>query len=231
MSTGCGRFRVRAAPRHVDGRGDGAQSGCMMPTRLIAALVCLPALAATLPAAQAAPQSTRPGRPTAEAKPAPKPPSLDDLFARLRVSEDPAEAKGIARLIERHMAGSGSPTVDLLTDRARQAVTAHDFPLAAELMDRVTALEPNWSEGWNRRATVFWLLTDKDDALADLQRALVLEPRHFEAWAAMGRIYESLDDKARALAAFRRAKALYPQMEKVGEAINRLTPEVDGRDL
>ncbi|SFE12361.1 tetratricopeptide repeat protein [Methylobacterium sp. 13MFTsu3.1M2] len=203
----------------------------MTPTRLLAALVCLSALALDVPAARAAPEAGRSGRAAPEGKPAPKPPSLDDLFARLRASEDPAEAKGIARLIERRMAGSGSPTADLLTDRARQAVTAHDFPLAAELMDRVTALEPNWSEGWNRRATVFWLLSDKDDALADLQRALVLEPRHFEAWAAMGRIYESLDDKARALAAFRRARALYPQMEKIGEAINRLTPEVDGRDL
>ncbi|KAA0122763.1 hypothetical protein CIW48_16880 [Methylobacterium sp. P1-11] len=203
----------------------------MMPSRLPAALVCLSILAVQTSVVQAAPDTARPGRAAPEAKPVPKPPSLDDLFARLRASEDPAEAKGIAQLIERRMAGSGSPTADLLTDRARQAVTAHDFDLAAELMDRVTVLEPNWSEGWNRRATVFWLLSDKDDALANLQRALVLEPRHFEAWAAMGRIYESIDDKARALAAFRRARALYPQMEKIGEAINRLTPEVDGRDL
>ena len=203
----------------------------MKPTHLLAALVCLPSLTALPPAAHAAPEAGRPARPTPDAKPAPKPPSLDDLFARLRASEDPAEAKGIARLIERRFAGSGSPTVDLLTDRARQAVTAHDFALAAELMDRVKVLEPNWSEGWNRRATVFWLLTDKDDAIADLQRALVLEPRHFEAWAALGRIYESVDDKTRALAAYRRARMLYPQMEKMKEAIDRLTPEVAGRDL
>lgn len=202
-----------------------------MPTRLLAALVCFTSLAVLASAADAAPDAARSGRAAPEAKPAPKPPSLDDLFARLRASEDPVEAKGIARLIERRMAGSGSPTVDLLTDRARQAVSSHDFALAAELMDRVTVLEPNWSEGWNRRATVFWLLTDRDDAIADLQRALVLEPRHFEAWAALGRIYESADDKTRALAAFRRARTLYPQMEKVKEAIDRLTPEVDGRDL
>jgi len=203
----------------------------MMPAYRLTTLVCLSVLTAVSPAASAAPEPNRAGRTAPEAKPAPKPPSLDDLFARLRASEDPVEAKGIAKLIERRLAGSGSPTADLLTDRARQAVTAHDFPLAAELMDRVTALEPNWSEGWNRRATVFWLLTDKDDAIGDLKRALVLEPRHFEAWAALGRIYESQDDKARALSAFRRAKALYPQMDKIGEAIDRLAPEVDGRDL
>lgn len=170
-----------------------------------------------------------PAKPTA--KPAPKTPSLDDLFARLKATDDLAEARGVARLIEQRLDRSGSATVDLLTDRARQAMTGHDFALAAELMDRATALDPTWSEGWNRRATVFWLLADKSEALADLQRALVLEPRHFEAWSAMGKIYESMDDKTRALAAFRRALALYPKMEKVREAVDRLAPDVDGRDL
>ncbi|WP_449411895.1 tetratricopeptide repeat protein [Methylobacterium komagatae] len=165
------------------------------------------------------------------AKPAPKPPSLDDLFARLKASEDPAEAKGVAKLIEQRLDRSGSATVDLLTDRARQAMTGHDFALAAELMDRATALEPTWSEGWNRRATVFWLLSDKGEAVSDLQRALVLEPRHFEAWSALGKIYESMEDKSRALAAYRRALTLYPTMDKLREAVDRLAPEVDGRDL
>ncbi|MDP4025388.1 tetratricopeptide repeat protein [Methylobacterium sp. NEAU 140] len=209
----------------------------MIPTSLLRPLLVAAAVlaAAVLIAggAPAAPERGRPGKADREApeKPAPKPPSLDDLFARLKASADPAEAKGIARLIERRLDRSGSATADLLTDRARQAMTSHDFPLAAELMDRVTALEPTWAEGWNRRATVFWLLSDKADALADLQRALVLEPRHFEAWASLGRIYESMEDKARALAAFRRAQGLYPQMEKVREAVDRLAPEVDGRDL
>ena len=157
--------------------------------------------------------------------------SLGELYERLRDAEDDAEAKGIATLIERRLDRSGSATVDLLTDRARQAMTAQDFALAAELMDRVTAIEPAWSEGWNRRATVFWLLTDKAAAVADLQRALVLEPRHFEAWAALGRIYLSMDDKARAMNAYRRAIAIYPRMPKLKDAMERLSPEVDGRDL
>ena len=157
--------------------------------------------------------------------------SLNELYERLRDAEDDAEAKGVATLIERRLDRSGSATVDLLTDRARQAMTAQDFALAAELMDRVTAIEPAWSEGWNRRATVFWLLTDKGAAIADLQRALVLEPRHFEAWAALGRIYLSMDDKVRAMNAYRRAIAIYPRMPKLKDAMEHLSPEVDGRDL
>ncbi len=197
--------------------------------------IVLPGLLAALIAghALAAPPGP-PGRaeePSAEGrKPAPAI-SLDDLFVRLREADDDAEAKGVAKLIERRLDRSGSATADLLTDRARQAMSGKDLALAAELMDRVTALEPAWSEGWNRRATVFWLLSDKQAAVDGLQRALVLEPRHFEAWAALGRIYQSMDDKTRALSAFRRAAALYPRMAKVKDAIDRLAPDVDGRDL
>jgi tetratricopeptide (TPR) repeat protein len=190
-------------------------------------------LAALPPAAGAlaAPNGRAPADRNAAEKAPPKAPSLDDLYARLKTTDDPAEGKGIARLIEQRLDRSSSATVDLLTSRARQAMVAHDFALAAELMDRVTSLDPTWSEGWNRRATVFWLLSDKGEALADLQRALVLEPRHFEAWSAMGKIYQSMDDDRRALAAYRRALAIYPTMDSIKEAVDRLAPSVDGRDL
>lgn len=170
--------------------------------------------------------------PTSEREQPPHPPvTLDDLYARLRDSEDPAASKGIATLIGQRLARSGSATVDLLTERARIAMTADDVPLAVELMDRATGLEPNWAEGWSRRATLFWRLSDSPAAVADLERALVLEPRHFEAWAALGKLYLAADDKRRALDAFRRASALYPQWEIVKKAIDQLTPDVDGRDL
>lgn len=166
-----------------------------------------------------------------EAKPAPAPVTLDDLFQRLRDADDDAEAQGIDRLIERRLERSGSTTADLLTERAREAMGANEVPLAAELMDRVTTLEPNWSEGWNRRALVFWHLSDKEGAIADLKRALVLEPRHYEAWAALGRIYLSNEDKVHSLDAFRRAVAIYPRMPKVKDVVEKLAPDVDGRDL
>jgi tetratricopeptide (TPR) repeat protein len=172
-------------------------------------------------------------RPAPEAQPAKKaqPLTLDDLYGRLKAAGDDAEAKGISRLIEQRLGRSGSATADLLTERARQAMSSQDLPLAIELMDRATTLEPGWSEGWNRRATVFWMLSDPSAAIADLQRTLVLEPRHYEAWAALGRIYQTLDDKRRALEAFRRAAALYPRMDRLQQAIDRLSPDVDGRDL
>lgn len=192
----------------------------------LAVLLAVVALApVSVPPALAAPKPAR-------EQTAPHPPvTLDDLFARLKQADDPAEAKAVATLIERRFARSGSATADLLTDRAREAMAGDDVPLAVELMDRVTTLEPGWSEGWNRRATLFWRLSDSATAIANVERALVLEPRHFEAWAALGKLYLAADDKRRALDAFRRAEAIYPRWDEVRTAIERLTPDVDGRDL
>ncbi|KQT87270.1 hypothetical protein ASG60_12675 [Methylobacterium sp. Leaf469] len=211
---------------------------CQIPTQIQPRTSLKAALVAAfcvgfVPVAHALPPSKATNSKATE-KPVDKPRtavSLDDLYARLKAAEDDAEAKGVARLIEQRLGRSGSATADLLTERARQAMSGQDFPLAVELLDRATALEPGWSEGWNRRATVFWLLKDQDGAITDLKRTLVIEPRHYEAWAALGRIYLSMDEKVRALEAFRRAAALYPRMDKLQGAIDRLAPDVDGRDL
>lgn len=157
--------------------------------------------------------------------------TLDDLFARLKDADDPEAAKGIAGLIDRRLAHSGSATVDLLVQRAGEAMSGDDVPLAVEIMDRAMAIEPNWAEGWNRRATLFWRLSDSQTAIADLEHALVLEPRHYEAWAALGKLYLATDDKRRALDAFRRAEGIYPKWDVLQKAIEKLAPDVDGRDL
>ncbi|QRE74154.1 hypothetical protein [Methylobacterium aquaticum] len=200
-----------------------------LPICMMAGLLGAPAFVvlATVPVA-AAPKDA----PREASKEAPRAPAtLDDLYARLKAAKDDAEARGVAQLIERRLDRSGSDTVDLLASRAAEAMQAKDYPLAVELLDRVTVLEPAWAEGWSRRATAFYLLEDQASALADLHKTLTLEPRHFEAWAALAHIYMASDDKSRALAAFRRAEAIYPRMGKVHEAIERLSPDVDGRDL
>jgi tetratricopeptide (TPR) repeat protein len=180
------------------------------------------------PSVEGKPSTGKPGEPNPDA---PRPASLDDLFDRLGKATDEAEAKGIAGLIERRWARSGSDTADLLLSRATQAAADKDFPLSIELLDRVIALEPQWVEAWYRRANVFFLLDDPVDAMADLKQVLSREPRHYAAWAGLGHIYMSSDDKAHALEAYRKALAIYPRIERIGELVDRLKLSVDGQDL
>ena len=172
------------------------------------------------------------GKPEPQASnPPAKPSTLDDLFARLAAAGDEAEAKGVAALIERRWARSGSDTADLLMSRAGEALTAKDSALAIELLDRVIALRPDWAEAWNRRATAFYLLDDTVNSMADIRQVLAREPRHFGAWAGLGQIYMAGGDKKRGLEAFRKALAIHPHLSPVREAVERMAPEVDGRDI
>ena len=202
---------------------------------VLAAGACLgPALAQTGPAPRgegARPGETRPADPKAPRPTPRRPSSLDELFERLAASKDEAEAKGIANLIERRWARSGSDTADLLMSRAGEALGGDDAALAIELLDRATQLKPDCAEAWHRRAAAFYRLEDPVDALADLNRALTYEPRHFNAWMALGHVRMAAGDKRRALEAYRKALALHPHLEDVKRIVDRIAPDIDGRDL
>jgi len=188
-------------------------------------------LLASAPGAALAQAKAADPKPQTEAAKPRKPATLDELFTRLAGAKDESEANGVANLIERRWARSGSDTADLLMSRAEDALKAKEFPLAVELLDRVLTLRPEWAEAWHRRATAFFLLDDPVSAIADIQRVLTREPRHFGAWAGLGHIYVSGGDKKRALEAYRKALAIHPYLAKLREAIERLTPEIDGRDI
>lgn len=157
-------------------------------------------------------------------------PSLDPLFERLKSARTLEEAKGIVTQIERRWMRSGSDTADLLMARAAEAFKAGDFPLSLELLDRIIALEPQWAEGWYRRALVFSTLQEPVRAIYDLRQTLALEPRHFSALAGLGQLFQQQGDTKRAVDTFRRVLTLHPYSD-VQEVLERLVREVEGRDI
>ena len=78
------------------------------------------------------------------------------------------------------------------------------------MLDDIVARAPDWAEGWNKRATVLYLMGEYDRSLTDIDRVLALEPRHFGALAGMGLIRIEKGETREALAAFRRALAVNP---------------------
>jgi tetratricopeptide (TPR) repeat protein len=158
-------------------------------------------------------------------------PSLDILFQALKIAPDVESAKAIENRIWAVWMVSGSDTCNLLMGRAKAAADEKDYDLAIKLLDAVIEIKPDYVEGWNRRATVYYLMNDYGHALADIREVLSREPRHFGALAGLGLILQELGDDAHALEAYRRALAINPHLEHVGETVKELREKVEGRDI
>jgi tetratricopeptide (TPR) repeat protein len=103
--------------------------------------------------------------------------------------------------------------------------------VARSHLDRVTELEPDFAEGWNKRATILFMQGDYAASIEDIRRVLQLEPRHFGALSGLGLILERLGLKEQALEAFRRALEVHPQMLAIQLRVAELARELEGQEL
>ena len=157
--------------------------------------------------------------------------ALDALLKQLKAATDQNAASVIEEAVWQLWLRSGSDTVDLLMGRVLAAMNAADYSLALELLNHVVEIRPGYSEGWNKRATVFFFLRDYARSLHDVERTLSLEPRHFGALAGLGLIFEALGQREQALKAFRRALAVHPFLPAVRKAEKKLAEELEGRGI
>jgi tetratricopeptide (TPR) repeat protein len=157
-------------------------------------------------------------------------PELDSLFEQLGQSQDAQSAASIEQAIWGRWADSGSPTVNILLERANAAEDAGDAELAERFLDQASDLAPDYAEPWNRRANLYYAIDDYPGAIAAIQETLKREPRHFAALAALGMIYEELGQQRQALEAFRAALVIHPHYEVALQGVRRLEPRVDGRE-
>lgn len=155
---------------------------------------------------------------------------LDALFVQLQQAPDTEAAQVVEQQIYARWADSGSPTVNILLERAAAAQSAGDSELAERFLDQASDLAPDYAEPWNRRASIAYGAHNYSGAIAALQETLRREPRQFAALAVLGLIYEELEQPRAALEAFRAALVIHPNYETALEGVRRLELRVDGRD-
>ncbi len=191
-------------------------------------------LACALLLALGAPAAAQSPPPPAQA-PATTAPSagekLDELFARLAATKDADEAAGIVAAIDRLNLRSGSDTGDLLMARAMATMEGGNYPVSLALLDAIVGLQPEWAEGWNKRATARYLAGDAKGAMADIARTLARDPRHLGALAGMGMILEDAGRREDALRAYERALSIAPQWRPMNEAAARVKAALAGQAL
>lgn len=136
--------------------------------------------------------------------------ALDDLFARLKAAPDEAAARQITDQIWIYWT---TPSDPVLASRMRDVLMLRqraDFPAVIALLDDIVRDYPSYAEGWNQRATVYYLLRNYEQSLADIEKVLQLEPRHFGALVGRAVIYDSQGRRDLAVKDMAAALAIHP---------------------
>jgi tetratricopeptide (TPR) repeat protein len=155
---------------------------------------------------------------------------LDDLFARL-LTADEGEAGRIETEIWIEWSKSGSPAMDLLLQRGKDAMNLGDNVQAIEHFTAIIDHDPDFAEAWNARATAHFYAGDFGPSVADIGHVLTLNPRHFGALSGLAMILEASGKPERALEVYRAALAIHPHLPGATEAVERLSTGAEGQEL
>jgi len=155
-------------------------------------------------------------------------PRLPALFARLKSAGSDSEARVVEAIIWQIWSVSADDEVNAMMLRGLQAMTDGSPKQALTVFDAMVQRSPYFAEGWNKRATVYYILGDFEASVGDIERTLQLEPHHFGALSGLGQIYLALDRDEAALKAFEAALAIDPHLNGVKAAVESIKKKREG---
>jgi tetratricopeptide (TPR) repeat protein len=123
---------------------------------------------------------------------------------------------------------SGDSQLDQLMARGVEAMQAGRHAEAIELFSQAIRRNSAFAEGWNKRATVYFLAGEYEKSIADCDEVLKRNPHHFGALSGLGEIYLALERPAQALVWFKRALEVNPNLLGVEFRIKQIEGRIGG---
>ena len=155
------------------------------------------------------------------------------LLQRLRDKDD--GVRGAAeQALWRLWSRSGDAAVDRLLAEGIEQMQAARFEEAVATFSEVIRRKPSFAEGWNKRATAYYLAGDYQRSLADCAQVVKRNPQHFGALSGRGQVHFRLEQYEKALAWWRRALRVNPNMPGVAmniDALEELLQEKKARSV
>ena len=133
---------------------------------------------------------------------------LEGLFEILSKTESDNQINEITSNIWDIWHETNDPSIEADFYRGLESMRTGDLIMAVAFFTRVIDKNPNFAEGWNKRATVYYMLGKFDASMMDIHETLKLEPRHFGAMDGMGLIFIEMQK-------FEKALDIYDQMLKI----------------
>lgn len=117
---------------------------------------------------------------------------------------------------------SGDPAVDARLREGIALMEVRRLPEAVAVFSDVIARAPDFAEGWNKRATAYYLMGELDRSLADCEEVVRRNPVHFGALSGFGLIYLQKDDLPKAAEYFEKALAVNPNLAQVEAMLEQI---------
>ena len=139
---------------------------------------------------------------------------LIELFDKLFLSTKNMEASKLLFNIWDIWSIADNQETQIIFDEANQFMDVGELDNAIELFTKVVKQSPEFAEGWNKRATVYFLKGELNRSISDIEKTLNLEPRHFGALDGLAEIYLMQDDLVGAAVIYRRILEIIPSSKK-----------------
>ena len=150
--------------------------------------------------------------------------SMADAPVLLRLLRDPDD--GVRAMAERAVwqvwSRAGDPEIDALFQRGVEQMNQGEAGSAIDTFTAIIRKKPDFAEGWNKRATIYFLIGEYEKSLADCAEVVKRNPDHFGVLSGYGQIYVQLDQPERALDYFQRALKVNPNLHQVEVAVEQL---------
>ena len=147
---------------------------------------------------------------------------IDELFRLLHEATSPAEASVLTRQIWHNWYQSDNKDIEVLMQQGEIRMRSGKLDQAVKIYSRIIDIDPGFAEGWNRRATAYYMMGELQNSTADVVETLKLEPRHFGALSGQGMIYTQLRQVDLALEYYEKALEVNPHMTGVRISIEAI---------
>lgn len=150
--------------------------------------------------------------------------TMADAAALVRALSDPDE---VVRALAEHAlwevwSRSGDPEVDNLFQIGIEQMNQRDAAAAIATFGEIIRKKPEFAEGWNKRATLYYIVGEYEKSLADCEEVVKRNPVHFGALSGFGMIYLQLGKPEKALEYFQRALHVNPNLGQVEATVEQL---------
>ncbi len=148
--------------------------------------------------------------------------SLNSLFEALSKSTNTTEARSLENKIWAIWMNSDDEKVNDLMDLGLKEIDKGDYTTAIQIFSEMIDMDPDFAEGWNKRATVYYLRGNFKDSMKDIDETLEREPRHFGALSGLASIQDLIGDDWGKLKTLQKLVEIMPYNSELAKQLKEL---------